>query len=97
MTEKNNNYLNDSNEEDKNIKVYENDEAYMFGDNNSNDNSNPNEEILNENDLNQNNPINENNELNPIQEKISPESNQDNTIRNQQTNNNNNNNNQYYS
>ena len=93
MTEKNNNYLNDSNEEDKNIKVYENDEAYMFGDNNSNDNSNPNEEILNENDLNQNNPINENNELNPIQEKISPESNQDNTIRNQQTNNNNNNNN----
>ena len=93
MTEKNNNYLNDSNEEDKNIKVYENDEAYMFGDNNSNDNLTPNEEILNENDLNQNNQINENNELNPIQEKISPESNQDNTIRNQQTNNNNNNNN----
>ena len=48
-----------SNEDDKNIKVYENDEAYMFGDNNSNNNSNPNEEgILNENDLQENNQIN---------------------------------------
>ena len=93
MSKPNNNYLNDSNEEDKNIKVYENDEAYMFGDNNSNNNSNPNEEgELNENDLQENNQIIEKNEndLNPIQENITPENNQDETVRNQQNENNNN-------
>ena len=93
MSKPNNNYLNDSNEEDKNIKVYENDEAYMFGDNNSNNNSNPNEEgEVNENDLQENNQIIEKNEndLNPIQENITPENNQDETVRNQQNENNNN-------
>ena len=88
-----------SNEDDKNIKVYENDEAYMFGDNNSNNNSNPNEEgILNENDLQENNQINEKKEsnLNPIQEKITPENIQDETIRNKQNENININNNENY-
>ncbi len=88
-----------SNEDDKNIKVYENDEAYMFGDNNSNNNSNPNEEgILNENDLQENNQINDKKEsnLNPIQEKITPENIQDDTIRNKQNENININNNENY-
>ena len=88
-----------SNEDDKNIKVYENDEAYMFGDNNSNNNSNPNEEgILNENDLQENNQINDKKEsnLNPIQEKITPENIQDETIRNKQNENININNNENY-
>ena len=58
MSEQNNNNINNSNDDEKNIKVYENDEAYMFGDNNSNDNSNPNEdEVINENDLKENNKI----------------------------------------
>ena len=93
MSKQNNNYLNDSNEEDKNIKIYEKDEAYMLGDNNSINNSNPNEEgELNENDLQENNQIIEKNEndLNPIQENITPENNQDETVRNQQNENNNN-------
>ena len=51
MSNPNKDLLNDSNEEDQNIKVYENDDAYMFGDDNSNDNEiTPNEEI-NENEL----------------------------------------------
>ena len=95
MSEQNNNNINNSNDDEKNIKVYENDEAYMFGDNNSNDNSNPNEdEVINENDLKENNKIikqNDNN-LNPIKEKITSENKKDETIRNQQNQNINNNN-----
>ena len=76
MSEQKNNFINNSNEDEKNIKVYENDEAYMFGDNNSNENSNQNEdEVINENDLKENNKIikkNDNN-LNQIKEKITPE------------------------
>ena len=47
------NNLNDSNDQDpNNIQVYENDEAYMFGDENSNDNSNNNDDgLLQEKDL----------------------------------------------
>ena len=48
MSEQKNTYINNLNDDEKNIKVYENDEAYMLGDNNSNDNSNPNEdEVIN--------------------------------------------------
>ena len=47
------NNLNDSNEQDpNNIQVYENDEAYMFGDENSNEDSNNNDDgLLQEKDL----------------------------------------------
>ena len=99
MSEQKNNFINNSNEDEKNIKVYENDEAYMFGDNNSNENSNQNEdEVINENDLKENNKIikkNDNN-LNPIKEKITPENIKDDTIRNQQNQNLNNNINENY-
>ena len=58
MSEQKNTYINNLNDDEKNIKVYENDEAYMFGDNNSNENSNQNEdEVINENDLKENNKI----------------------------------------
>ena len=86
MSEQKNTYINNLNDDEKNIKVYENDEAYMLGDNNSNDNSNPNEdEVINENDLKDNNKIkkNDNKNLNPIKEKITPENIQDDTIKNQ--------------
>ena len=96
MSEQKNTYINNLNDDEKNIKVYENDEAYMLGDNNSNDNSNPNEdEVINENDLKENNKIikkNDNKNLNPIKEKITPENIQDDTIKNQQNQNLNNNN-----
>ena len=95
MSEQKNTYINNLNDDEKNIKVYENDEAYMLGDNNSNDNSNPNEdEVINENDLKDNNKIkkNDNKNLNPIKEKITPENIQDDTIKNQQNQNLNNNN-----
>ena len=95
MSEQKNTYINNLNDDEKNIKVYENDEAYMLGDNNSNDNSNPNEdEVINENDLKYNNKIkkNDNKNLNPIKEKITPENIQDDTIKNQQNQNLNNNN-----
>ncbi len=99
MSEQKNNFINNSNEDEKNIKVYENDEAYMFGDNNSNENSNQNEdEVINENDLKENNKIikkNDNN-LNSIKEKITPENIKDDTIRNQQNQNLNNNINENY-
>ena len=47
--------LDDSGEQEQNIKVYDN-EAYMFGDDNSNDQSNPGEDLaLQEHDLHSNN------------------------------------------
>ena len=82
MSTPNKDILNDSNDEDQNIKVYENDDAYMFGDDNSNDNEiTPNEE-LNENELqkSQNSNSEKDTELN-IKNKQNLE---DNTIRNQQ-------------
>ena len=81
MSTPNKDILNDSNDEDQNIKVYENDDAYMFGDDNSNDNEiTPNEE-LNENELqkSQNSNSEKDTELN-IKNKQNLE---DNTIRNQ--------------
>ena len=86
MSTPNKDILNDSNDEDQNIKVYENDDAYMFGDDNSNDNEiTPNEE-LNENELqkSQNSNSEKDTELN-IKNKQNLE---DNTIRNQQNENN---------
>ena len=82
MSNPNKDLLNDSNEEDQNIKVYENDDAYMFGDDNSNDNEiTPNEEI-NENELHksQNSNSGKDTELNIKNQKNI----EDDTIRNQQ-------------
>ena len=82
MSNPNKDLLNDSNEEDQNIKVYENDDAYMFGDDNSNDNEiTPNEEI-NENELHksQNSNSEKDTELNIKNQKNI----EDDTIRNQQ-------------
>ena len=92
------NNLNDSNDQDpNNIQVYENDEAYMFGDENSNDDSNNNDDgLLQEKDLqipstqidpNQNK-TNANGETNIVQ---NSEENDD-TIRNKLSNNQNQNN-----
>ena len=86
MSNPNKDLLNDSNEEDQNIKVYENDDAYMFGDDNSNDNEiTPNEEI-NENELHksQNSNSEKDTELNIKNQKNI----EDDTIRNQQNKNN---------
>ena len=86
MSNPNKDLLNDSNEEDQNIKVYENDDAYMFGDDNSNDNEiTPNEEI-NENELHksQNSNSGKDTELNIKNQKNI----EDDTIRNQQNKNN---------
>ena len=53
--------LDDSGEQDQNIKVYDN-EAYMFGDDNSNDQSVPGDDVaLQENELHSNKNSNENN------------------------------------
>ena len=82
MSTPNKDILNDSNDEDQNIKVYENDDAYMFGDDNSNDNEiTPNEEI-NENELHksQNSNSGKDTELNIKNQKNI----EDDTIRNQQ-------------
>ena len=59
--QKDNQNLDESGDQDQNIKVYEN-EAYMFNDENSNDQSNPNDDgAIDENDLHSNKNSNLNN------------------------------------